>query len=283
MSTSLTSSEELEELIDSTVTIPTIPKTLMEINRIFASDEGSAQEAAEAIEKDPAIAAKILRLVNSSFYALKNPISAIPLACSILGLRVIKNLVVQATVLDSFASGPELDEFDTEWLWEHSFKTATAARLIVEKSEADFGIGADDAYTCGLVHDVGKMLLLQNQTEQFAEALKHSKEKGMPLAKAEAELFGFTHAHVGGFLAKRWKLPHELQVAVMYHHSPGANPEDWVQGFLIHAANTIAHQCASGSGGWVGDLLHDDSMQVFSFSEDILSEIKEIVTDTTMS
>ena len=105
---------ELEELIDTTVSIPTIPTTLMQINKIVASEDGSTRACGDVIIRDPAIATKLLRLVNSSFYSLKNPVSAVPLACSIVGMRVIKNLVLQATVLESFAVSKSVQGFDPE-------------------------------------------------------------------------------------------------------------------------------------------------------------------------
>ncbi|MHC5062695.1 MAG: HDOD domain-containing protein [Planctomycetota bacterium] len=281
MSSELIRTGELEELIESTVSIPTIPVTLMEISRICASPDGSAREAGEAIAKDPAIAAKLLRLANSSFYALRNPVSDIYLACSILGLRVIKNLVLQATVLETFSAGHEVRNFDPTELWDHSFKTAVAAQLLVEHGKIDFGISVEEAYTCGLVHDVGKMLLLQSQPVQFADAIELSGSKSIPLAKAEAELFGFSHAHVGGLLAEKWKLSYALQVAVMYHHSPAANPEEWVLGFMVAAANTIAHQVRGGYKSWVGDVIEEESMTCLGLDEETMAVIREAVATTT--
>ncbi len=281
MGSALIRTVELEELIESTVSIPTIPVTLMEISRICASEDGSAREAGEAISKDPAIAAKLLRLANSSFYALRNPVSDINLACSILGLRVIKNLVLQATVLESFSSGPELRNFDPTELWDHSFKTAVAAQMLVENAKIDFGIEKEEAYTCGLVHDVGKMLLLQSQPEQFADALELSKLRNIPLAKAEGELFGFSHAHVGGLLAERWKLSYALQAAVMYHHSPAANPEEWVKGFLISAANSIAHEVRGGYKSWLGEQIEAESMTCLDLDPEVMADIRETVRSTS--
>ena len=162
---------KLEELVESTVTIPTIPTVLLEINKVVSSPDGSTQEVAAIIDRDPAIAAKALRLVNSPLYGLKNPVSSIPLSCSILGLRTIKNLVVQATVLETFSDNPHLASFDVDWLWDHSFKTALAAGLLAKETTVEVGLNADDAYTAGLVHDVGKMVLLQNDPDRFAERL----------------------------------------------------------------------------------------------------------------
>ena len=238
----ITTTAELEELIDGTVNIPTIPTVLTEISAIVESPDGSAKDAAAVIERDPAIATRALRLVNSSFYGLRNPVSNINLACSILGLKVIKNLVVQATVLQSFETDTACGHFDANWLWDHSFKTAVACRLLAEHSLLIKNLNKEDAYTCGLIHDIGKLVLLESQSDRFQAALTLSENAKIPLAKAEGEVFGFNHAHVGGILANRWKLAPSVQAAVMYHHSPATNPDDWARGFLVKAANTYAHR-----------------------------------------
>jgi len=269
----ISSTAELEDLVDGTVNIPTIPTVLTEINAIFASPDGSAKDAARVIEKDPAIATRVLRLVNSSFYALKNPVSNINLACSIVGLKVIKNVVIQATVLQTFGGTKSVGGFDANWLWDHSFKTAVACRMLAERTQMTNGLAKDDAYTCGLIHDIGKLILLDSQPERFAESLQLANKNKVPLARAEGEVFGFNHAHVGGLLANRWKLAPAVQAAVMYHHSPATNAEDWARGFLIKAANTIAHAAAANSGGYIGDVCSDDSMQALSLTKEQLAEV----------
>ncbi len=270
----ISTTAELEELIDGTVSIPTIPTVLTEITAIFNSAEGSAKDAAKVIEKDPAIATRVLRLVNSSFYGLKNPVSNINLACSILGLKVIKNLVVQATVLQTFGQTPAIAGFDAQWLWDHSFKTAIACRMLAEKTPVANGLAKDDAYTCGLIHDIGKLILIESQTDRFGEALQLSAKCKAPLAKAEGEVFGFNHAHVGGMLANRWKLAPAVQAAVMYHHSPATNAEDWARGFLVKAANTYAHRAAGDTnGGYLGDRCDSDTMQALGLTPEQDAEI----------
>lgn len=269
----ISTTAELEELIDGTVNIPTIPTVLTEITNIFNSPEGSARDAAAVIERDPAIATRVLRLVNSSFYGLKNPVSNINLACSILGLRVIKNLVVQATVLQTFAGTASVGSFDATWLWDHSFKTAVACRMLAERSPVANGMPKEDAYTCGLIHDIGKLILIDSHGDRFTEALTLSATHAMPLAKAEGEVFGFNHAHVGGLLASRWKLSPTVQAAVMYHHSPATSAEDWARGFLVKAANTFAHRCAGNGGGYRPDACDDDTLQALQLDATQLQEI----------
>lgn len=278
----ITTSAELEDLIDGTVNIPTIPTILTEITAIIDSPDGSAKDAAAVIEKDPAIATRALRLVNSSFYGLKNPVSNINLACSILGLKVIKNLVVQATVLQTFETEKQVGNFDANWLWDHSFKTAVACRLLAEYSPVGEAFNKEDAYTCGLIHDIGKLILLESQTDRFQEALSLSETANIPLAKAEGEVFGFNHAHVGGLLANRWKLAPNVQAAVMYHHSPATNAEDWARGFIVKAANTYAHMAAEGNGGWTGDRLDSDSLETLGLTAEQHEAILAMTAETSM-
>jgi HD-like signal output (HDOD) protein len=269
----ITTTAELEDLVDGTVRIPTLPTVLADIQAIVSSPDGSAKDAARVIEKDPAIATRVLRLVNSSFYALKNPVSNINLACSIVGLKVIKNIVEQASVLQTFGDSGQIDGFDARWLWDHAFKTAVACRMIAERTAVQTGLQKEDAYTCGLVHDVGKLVLIDSRPREFAEAMELSQRAGIPLALAEAEVFGFHHAHVGGLLAERWKLAPTVQAAVMYHHTPATTPEDWARGFLVKAGNTFAHLVAATPGSYRGDLACDDALQALGLTPEQRAEI----------
>ena len=278
----INTSEELEALVDSTVTIPTIPTVLLDIQAVLNNAEGSTAEAAACIQRDQAIAAKVLRLVNSPIYAIKNPITAIPLACSILGLRVVHNLIVQATVLENFGGGAKCEGFDLHWLWDHSFKTAMAARILVRETTSDLDMSIDDAYTGGLIHDVGKIILLQSRPEPFSEALRLSRTQDTPLAVSEGQIFGFSHAHVGGLLAKKWNLAPVLQTAVTFHHSPGTDPKDGAVGFFIKAANTIAHNSTTSNGGYTGDRLDDDAILALGIEPDRLAEITREIAEVTL-
>ena len=278
----ITTSAELEELIDSTVNIPTIPTVLTEITAILDSPDGSAKDAAAVIEKDPAIATRALRLVNSSFYGLKNPVSNINLGCSILGLQVIKNLVVQATVLQTFQSD-EREVLDADWLWDHSFKAAVACRMLAERTEIGGDVGKDDAYTCGLIHDIGKLILLDSQRDRYADAVRLSEQEQVPLAEAEARVFGFDHAHVGGMLAGRWKLAPAVQAAVMYHHSRATEAEGWSAGFLVKAANSYAHLASGGDRGWRGDALDHEALLALGLTEAEHLELLQATAEASLS
>ena len=238
----ITTSAELEELIDSTVSIPTIPTVLTEITAILDSPDGSAKDAAAVIEKDPAIATRALRLVNSSFYGLKNPVSNINLGCSILGLQVIKNLVVQATVLQTFQSD-EREVLDADWLWDHSFKAAVACRMLAERTEIAGDVGKDDAYTCGLIHDIGKLVIAQCVPPGALKLLGDAAEREqLAIHEAEKTVLGIDHAEIGGFVARTWGLPVSVQVALIQHHVPRS---DDVFTHALILADRLSHAAMS--------------------------------------
>ena len=279
-------SADLEELIDSTVSIPTIPTTLVGINRVFASPDGSAREASEIIEKDPAIATKVLRLVNSSFYALKNPINAIGLACSILGLKVLKNLVVQASVLEQFSgksAGGKAASLDPAWLWDHSFKTAFAARRLVVATRGAAGLDKDDAYTAGLVHDVGKIVCLEQQTKTFGEAVRRSHSSGAPLATTETELLGFSHADLAALLVERWSLSPLLQQAVSHHHDATATTGTGAAALIVRCANTIAHEVAPSPCPYTPDLADRAALGKLGIGDAEMQVIREDVRNQSLN
>lgn len=264
--------EEIGQLIEGTVTIPTVPTTLAEINRIINDPEGSAEEASKVVATDPAIATKVLRLANSSLYSLRVPVSDIRHAVSILGLRILRNLVVQATILEHFKSTkPEKGQFDPTWLWDHSNKAACAARLIVAALPGVFEADTEEAYTGGLLHDVGKILLLENDKARFLQAAKDSLAKNIPMHRLEEEVFGFTHADVGALLAHRWQLSATLAEMIQHHHSPDDSPHSLSS--LLHCANGIAHAVASGNGGYTGHEVSEDYLQSLGIEEAKMEEI----------
>ena len=162
---------QLQGIIDATVTIGTVPKTLAEVQRVTGDPKASTSHLAVVIRKDPVVAARVLRMANSAAYVQQENISAIDIACVVLGFRTISNLVIQATVLGRFRVTDKIGGLDVTRLWDHSFKAAMAARFLVDVLPSRFGMDADEAYTCGLLHDLGKILLLQSQPEKFRQAL----------------------------------------------------------------------------------------------------------------
>ncbi|PIE22165.1 MAG: hypothetical protein CSA62_13875 [Planctomycetota bacterium] len=274
---------ELGEQIEQTVTIPTVPTTLFEIDRIVNDPDGSAAEAAEVIAKDPAIASKVLRLANSSIYGLKSQVCDIPHAVSILGLRVLRNLVVQATILQEFGDkGDGVADFDLDHLWDHSIKVGVAAKELARLSPLDFELDEEVAYTAGLLHDIGKILLIENSPEQYAQAIQISQERGLHLFHAEHKVFHYTHAEVGAVLAKAWNLHRNLCNGILYHHIPGKDPDSWALGCLVHVANGLAHQVCERHP-YRGHELRPEALKILRLQEEDLDSVRETASLSSLS
>lgn len=275
-------SAALEDLIAQTIGVPTTPTVLTEITAVLESPYGSAKDAASVIEKDPANAARALRLVNSPFYGLKNSVSDTNLGCSILGIQVIKNLVVQATVLQTFQTGAD-PGFDANRLQDRSFKAAVACRLLAQATTLAEDLGKEGAYTCGLLQDVGKLILLASHAERFLSAVRMARTNAITLARAEARVFGVHHGHVGGLLAERWQLAEAVQHAIYHHHDePDAAPRA-PKGRIVKVATSYAHLAAEQRGGWVGDVFTRDDLAQLGIERGLHLEILRVTRLTRSS
>jgi two-component system, cell cycle response regulator len=177
-------------------------------------EESSAKELAAVIEKDSSVTTRMLKVINSAYYGLSGHVSTVSHAVPLLGVQVVKNIVLTFSVLDVFDQGRK-DGGDIQKLWEHSFATAAASRLIARRMDYP---DAEEALVAGLLHDIGVLVLVKHDIEDWRDAVREAQEKGEPLADAEQRRLGITHAEIGALLAEKWNLPEILVVPVRYHH-----------------------------------------------------------------
>lgn len=244
-------SEELSEsIIESIVTLPTIPSVLADLNDAITHPESSASDIANIISRDPPTATKVLRLANSAYYGLRNKVTTINHAVTMLGYNIIRNLVMTATVFDISPDGDISGLFEREKFWRHSLGVGVTARIIAREAFPQAGRRDDEFFICGLLHDLGKIILGQHLQPKFEEALVLSRDEAIPLIEAERKAVGCTHAEVGGLLAKRWNLSKEVISALGHHHAPMEAPEEhFGYAAATHLADIIARAKGIGSGG----------------------------------
>ncbi len=286
MEPTLIDMDTLEGLLEGLVTIPTVPSTLVEINSILSDPDGSAQEAGQVVSRDPAVAVKVLRLVNSAYYALKNPVSDISFAVSILGLKVLKNLVVQATVLESFGNKGKAGNLSEDYLWEHSFKAAVAASMIAKSAKTKIQMIPEEAYTCGLIHDVGKIIMAENLGAKYTKALFVGGRKKLSASQAEMDAFQFDHAAVGALLAEKWGLSSRMVKALRFHHLPWVLEEDQEEsdrylGHMIAAADGLAREGHQANHPMPPGQDWEKSLQALEIDEEAREEILGEVEKTS--
>ncbi|MBM4060367.1 MAG: HDOD domain-containing protein [Planctomycetes bacterium] len=248
MSQSAAPSTNILALVNNTVELPTVPEVLRKLNDVIADPEASADDVAEVVAKDPAVATNVLRIVNSAYYGLQVRVASVSLAVSVLGFNMTKKVALKAAVFSVFGRRREkIQHFDPLGFWRHAVFTGIAARTLGGSSTAFAATHAEDLYIAGLLHDVGKIILMEKAAPRYLAVLRKAAQQRRSEVLVEQEDFGFTHADVGSVLAVKWFLPEELAIATRCHHAPSRDPFHRPLSSLIHLADQLAWRAGSPS------------------------------------
>lgn len=233
--------------LGETLTIPTLPEVVMEVNRMVDDPEIGASEIGEVIASDPGMAAKVLQVANSSYFGLAEVVLSAEHAATFIGSAGLKNIALQASIMGHFDKYSNLPDFNLEELWDHSLFTAQICRLLAVNSQPIGQLGPDDFYTCGLLHDVGKVVLLDNIGDDYLEVIRRSRHVGQALHVCELEMLSYTHVDVGVLVSARWEFPDAIQGAIAYHHGPQERVFNDPSVALVAIADQLAYRAASSS------------------------------------
>jgi HD-like signal output (HDOD) protein len=243
--------------------IATLPEVTLGIIELVENPNSSAQDLNALIGRDPALSARVLKVVNSAFYGLPRQIGSINRAISLLGLNAVKNIAIAASLAKLFRGGALCDRFDAKDLWTHSVAVATAARLIAKECRKGSG---DEAFLAGLMHDIGIMVELQSDRAKLAQVFNDMQfdAEGNALIDfrmVERAAFGADHGEFGEALCDQWKFPRSLALACGSHHDPRETPAEsrhipWIVYLADHIATEQGGFRADlGDGSLVGDAL----------------------------
>lgn len=222
-------------------TLPTLPTLYVELTKAIESDTSDARQIAAIISRDLAISAKILQLVNSSFFGLGRRVSSIEQTVSLLGVIRIRGLVLTENIVRQFTPPPSLRQFSTGAFWEHAALVAEVARCI-SRAEGQKEDRPDQAFTAGLLHDIGKLILASQHAQVYAEILDENARTAEPLWKIEMRRLNVTHAEVGAYLLELWALPQRITEAIAMHHEPSRIDYDGLCALTaVHAANVLSY------------------------------------------
>ena len=196
--------------------ISTLPGVALRIINVASDPATGAADLLDAVRSDPALAMRLMRSANSSYYALKEKVADLKQAIALLGFEEIRNLALTAYVAPLFRQTSGYLGYSRRGLWDHMVGAAMAARLIAESCRRT---RPQEAYLAGLLHDVGLILIDQHLHQPFRGIIDALTED-TPLCELEASVLGFDHAELGQYVAARWNLPDHVTAAIGCHHAP---------------------------------------------------------------
>lgn len=215
--------------------LPSLPVVVLEVLQSFEQPDASVGMLAEKVSQDQALAAKTLRIANSSFYGLSRKVTTIQQAITILGFDSVRTLIAAAAVTDIF-SGAANNAFDFKAFWRHAIGTGLCAKMLAKQLK----FNQDSAFVCGLLHDIGQLVLVTRFPKQYEEALRYRNDKDCYVVEAERAVLEIDHASVGRALAENWKFPLIMQKAIGNHHNRQGDDPNGIPA-VIHVAEAIAH------------------------------------------
>lgn len=226
--------------------VSSLPAVALQIVSVANDQASGADDLHDAVRYDAALATRIMRTVNSSYYSLQNKVADLKLAITLLGFKEIRNLALTAYVAQLFKKGEGHGPYSREGLWNHLIGAGIVAKLIAEKCGR---APPREAYLAGLLHDLGLILIDQYLNRPFAQVIDRLSEE-TPLVTVEREVLGFDHAALGEYVARRWNLPEHLTTAIRHHHDPEAYEGPHREMVcVVTLANLLCHASGLSSTG----------------------------------
>ncbi len=238
--------KEFRRALHDVKSLPTLPAVVAKLTRMAEDPETTSEQMGRVLAKDHIMAAKLLKLVNSSFYGFPQKISSLTSAIILLGFNVIKSLIISSSIFEL------MEQQDLE-LWEHSLGCAVVCNVLAKR----LGISdPEEISTAGLIHDIGKVSIKMELPEKYKNIGSLSAKEEVSRYKAEQAVLGLNHAEAGGWLARSWNLPEKLREPVAFHHSPGQAKKEKMATAIVHFSNVMIRGMGYGHGPdiWVPPL-----------------------------
>ncbi|MBN1932560.1 MAG: HDOD domain-containing protein [Desulfobacterales bacterium] len=203
------------EIVRKFRNVKTIPNVAIRLSGLMSSETCTIQDLEDVIRMDPTLVARLLRLINCPYYGLRQKVESLKRAIVFLGMKNIRNLVVIEALKDIFRENTSNEIFSKRNLWLHCAAAGICSQMIAERI---FEQQSEDAFLCGILHDIGMIAENQVEHDQFIEVCRLYKPELKPITAYENEIIGTDHCMIGSLLAQEWKLPLEVQKGIEHHH-----------------------------------------------------------------
>lgn len=229
--------------------MPALSPIVAKLRELAASLDPSPRDLVQVILLDPVLAARVIQLVNSSFYGLASKVKTLAQAVVLLGMNTVKSLAVSTAVMGAAFLRERGSPLDPEEFWRHCLAVALGAKLLAKRK----GVGPDQLesyFLAGLFHDLGKVVLIRAAPDKYKLAVERAQATGEPLGDKEQALVGCSHGQAGGELARRWQLDPAYVAAIERHHAAdGGGADDPVVGLVLLANDLSKRRVGLGDAG----------------------------------
>jgi HD-like signal output (HDOD) protein len=267
-------SSKAKDLLGDKFSIPTLPDIVLQVDALVRDPEAGIQEIGALIAQDAPLSTRVLKLANSAYYGLARRCASAEHACSVLGVRTLRNIVTQVAVFQAFDHLQ--GRFDLRPLWDHAQQTAKLCSHIVETIQHRI-LDPTELYTCGLIHDVGKIIMLEALGDEFAQLAKEFEHDADLALAAEQERFQLTHPEVGAFVAVHWCLPDVIRATIEDHHGDTKKLEGDPAVAVVHAADRLVHAAPSLDDDGLIAILSEPGIASLAIEPDAARTIVEFV------
>lgn len=225
----------VEDILKDLEDLPSLPAVVMELLSSIDQDDVDISVLAKKVSHDAALTAKTLRLANSSTYGLQVKVTTIQQAITFLGFQTTRNLITAAAITGCFADG-KCPGFDDKAFWRHSIATAACCKVLARRLR----FNQDYAFTAGLLHDIGRLVLVASHPELYQQVIARRAELDCTNLQAEQEILGVDHVVAGVALAEHWNFSDTMRLAIGHHHDPDTAGAGFLA-TIVHVANSIVH------------------------------------------
>jgi len=204
-----------KRLLNKFTTAKTLPYITIQLTKLISNENSTMKDFENMIKMDPTLVLRILRSANSPYYGLRQKVNSISRAIVIIGINNLRNMIVTEGLKEIFKDKKGKNAFSRNRLWLHCAAVSICSQMIAERI---FGFNGEDAFLCGILHDIGMIVEDQTAPDLFYEACNSYDENSKLITDHEKEIIGTDHCEIGYLLAKEWQLPIEVQEGIQHHH-----------------------------------------------------------------
>ena len=264
-----------QKVIDSAKLI-SMPDIYLKLKELMDEPDYTMAEVALLVGRDPGMAGRFLRVVNSPLYRRIRRIDTVSQAVSLLGLRQVHDIVLSASIAEAF-DGIHTDVMDMKKFWQRSFYCAVMTKELGQHCDIREN---DRLFLTGLLHDIGHLFMYMAIPDESLNVIVKAKKEERPYFQVERELLGFDYAKAGGYMMQRWQLPKSLQVITSSHPEPGTTTQFATEAAMLHIASLLAQSDLEDGEFGVGTFIVDPAAwQLTALSKEKCLEARQTAAD----